>query len=167
MKKSIITLLVCFVVLSCLFGQHTIERQVIASAGGFGETSSYLVSATVGEVATASFISGDFVLTQGFQQAGDQYTAVNDIYKTVAYNFYPNPTSGDATLELNMPLSAALNFEVFDVSGKSLWKINKDVSEGIFRQKINLNNIPAGSYFIKICDPDSELLQTIPFKKIR
>lgn len=167
MKKSIITLFICLTVMGCLFAQHTVERQVIASTGGFGETGSYLVSSTVGEVATASYISGDFVLTQGFQQAGDQYTAVEDIYKTVAYKFYPNPMAGDATLELNMPLSAQLNFEVYDVSGKSLWKINKDVAEGLFTQKMDFNNLPAGSYFIKISNPDAELLQTIPFKKIR
>jgi hypothetical protein len=50
-----------------IFAQ-SIERDVVASSGDYYESGGISLSWTLGEIATETYISGDNILTQGFQQ---------------------------------------------------------------------------------------------------
>ena len=66
--------LICFttflLITSHLFAQ-SIERDVVASSGDYFENANGSLSWTLGELATETYISGNAILTQGFQQPGD------------------------------------------------------------------------------------------------
>ena len=167
MKNNILSTLAFLFVASGLFAQLQIERQVIATSGHFGDTGSHLVSSTVGEVATASYLAGNFHLTQGFQQSEDIVSSTDDVTLKVDFKFYPNPTSGEAFLELNMPMAADLNFDILDVAGRNLGQMERQVNEGFFKQEFDLHHLSPGAYFLRIQNEDAELLQSIKFMKIR
>lgn len=167
MKNNILSTLAFLFVASGLFAQLQVERQVIATSGHFGDSGSHLVSSTVGEVATASYLAGTFHLTQGFQQTEDLVSSTADANLEVDFKFYPNPTSGEALLELNMPISADLHFDILDVAGRNVSQMERQVNEGFFKQEFDLHHLSPGTYFLRIHDVDSELLQSIKFVKIR
>ncbi len=166
MKKIILSTLTCLGFTCCLFGQYQVERQVIASAGIYGTTTTHHVSSTVGEAVSATFIGGSFQLTQGFQQADDVVNAASNKYQSVGYKFYPNPANREATLELDMPFAATLDFKVLDLNGRMLLDLPKSVTEGHFQQSFNLDALGDGTYFLHIADVEGEHLTTIEFVKV-
>ena len=166
MKKISITTIACLISACCLFGQYTVERQVIASAGGYGLTASHQVSWTLGEVATATFIGGSFRLTQGFQQPGDLVNASLEQFRLAGFKFYPNPAHEAAQLELDMPFQATLHFRIIDVSGRTLIDLEKEATEGLFRLPFDLSALVAGPYFLQISDTTGERLTTIRFVRM-
>ncbi|MBK9017373.1 MAG: T9SS type A sorting domain-containing protein [Saprospiraceae bacterium] len=166
MKKIILSTITCLSFTCCLFGQYQVERQVIGSAGSYGTTANHQVSWTVGEVATASFIGGSFQLSQGFQQADDLVNDASDKYQLVGYKFYPNPANREATLELDMPFAANLDFRVLDLNGRTLLDLSQAVTEGHFQQSLDLYELSDGTYYLQIADEEGERLTTIAFVKV-
>src|SRR5690606_26014262 len=60
-------------------------------------------------------------------------------------NIYPNPSSGNVSIRfLNLPEDGA-DIHIFDISGKQIF--NRKVKTNI--EVINIENFPAGVYFIK------------------
>lgn len=166
MKKTILSTLTCLSFTCCLFGQYQVEREVVGSAGSYGTTANHQVSSTVGEVATATFIGGSFQLSQGFQQTDAVVTDAPDKYKLVGYKFYPNPSNIEATLELDMPFVANLDFRVLDLTGRTVLDWSQAVTKGHFQQSFDLHEWSDGTYFLQIADKEGEHLTTIEFVKV-
>ena len=61
---------------------------------------------------------------------------------------YPNPTSGELTIEYENPLKEIGTFKLYDFMGKPLLSI--DLSPNSRSQKLELSNHPSGIYFYKI-----------------
>jgi hypothetical protein len=77
------------------------SQQVTASGGGHYESDSYQFYATIGESVIAT-VSGDYILTQGFQQSKYTITGIYS-YKSFDKNFsiYPNPLKDDLMISVN------------------------------------------------------------------
>jgi hypothetical protein len=62
--------------------------------------------------------------------------------------FYPNPTTGTFTLEINEnDLTQGLSAQICDLRGKKILEINLN---GLSKQVISLENQPKGMYFIRL-----------------
>ena len=61
---------------------------------------------------------------------------------------FPNPTNGNIQIEWASPLSSAVSFSVFDVSGKLVFE-KRFLPTGL-RESINLNGLPNGMYIYKL-----------------
>lgn len=61
---------------------------------------------------------------------------------------YPNPTSGDFEIVLNLPASTQISFIMYDVIGN---EIRSEVvsASGTFKKKFTLQAMPSGVYFLK------------------
>lgn len=63
---------------------------------------------------------------------------------------YPNPTSTTAVLEIESPKAADANIHVYTATGQLLKSIVSDVQVGANILSIDVQDLPQGSYFLKI-----------------
>ncbi len=64
---------------------------------------------------------------------------------------YPNPTKGDATLELDIERKGQFEIEIFDMTGGVIDKIHTgELEEGRQRFDLALSHLPSGMYFVRV-----------------
>ena len=78
----------------------------------------------------------------------------------IAANFeiYPNPNKGNFTLRGSNIFALRLNYLLYNMSGQLVWKKE---NESLFAQEnteIQLSNIAAGVYLLKIQDASGRIL---------
>lgn len=155
------------VVAATIINAQSIEKQVIASTGGVLSNGTYEISATVGETVVETFISGTLTLTQGFQQANGSQTSVEELVVTANYKLYPNPTLGNAILELESVNSdATISLIMYNTIGKLIY--SKTIilqANRITTINLDLTNHSNGVYFVNILDSKSTLVNTIKLIK--
>jgi hypothetical protein len=160
-----------FLLLGALLVTHalnaqTIERQVVSSGGGYNSASGVSISSTVGDLVINTSTVGSFTLTQGFQQSTLPSTGVDMVKTDVKYQLYPNPASNEISLSLQSTNKVTLSFLILDVSGKLIYRLNNESSNGnAYQHTFNVSGYAAGNYFMKIVDLQGSNVQTIPFTK--
>jgi hypothetical protein len=78
-------------------------------------------------------------------------TSVNVISRpTLDCNIYPNPNAGTFILDYAGERSETLDISVYDMPGKSVFNRSWNVSGGYNFLPVQLNEIPAGIYFVKV-----------------
>lgn len=115
MKTQILTIVFLAGAIICF--SQSIERNVVGSSGDYFEGDDISLSWTLGEIATETFISGDNILTQGFQQP----SITLRIYVEIS-SFLEGPFNGtDMNTDLNnlpdFPLSQPFNQSPWNYSG--------------------------------------------------
>jgi hypothetical protein len=63
-------------------------------------------------------------------------------------HIYPNPTSGDFEVVLDLPAASKVEFSIVDVLGKKVFDEEMTAS-GNFRKKFSMQTLPAGVYFLR------------------
>jgi O-acetylhomoserine/O-acetylserine sulfhydrylase-like pyridoxal-dependent enzyme len=63
--------------------------------------------------------------------------------------FYPNPTTGEATLDVNSVEGGVATVEVFSITGALVNTVSNSIRVGQNRINVDLNGVPAGIYLIK------------------
>ncbi|TET45510.1 T9SS type A sorting domain-containing protein [candidate division TA06 bacterium] len=64
---------------------------------------------------------------------------------------YPNPCSGTARIQYQLPTSAYVNMSVYDVSGRLVTTLmDEHMASGIYSEIWNAGNLPSGSYVCRV-----------------
>jgi len=164
MKKTILIIMALVPVF--LFAQSA-ERQVIGSAGGFTSNSDFKVSNTVGETVIATGTSATLILTQGFQQPGEETIGIEDIETGLSVNVYPNPVKGIVNLELDAPNAMEIDIQVLNFNGTLISQpVQKQKVFGYSTHEINFSNLAPGNYFLRLQNSKGNLKQTIKIVKV-
>lgn len=66
---------------------------------------------------------------------------------------YPNPTTNYLTLNIGNAALSALNFQLYDITGK-LIESRKIISS---IETIDMENLPTATYFLKVADNNKEV----------
>jgi hypothetical protein len=66
------------------------------------------------------------------------------------FKLYPNPTSGEVTLELNGFASGPAELRLLDVRGRTIMTRKEELTTGLQFIKLNLHNLINGNYMIQI-----------------
>ena len=75
---------------------------------------------------------------------------------------YPNPTTGDATIEYTIPAAGYVSLEVFDLAGKKIKTLlNGQKNSGIYTYNLNTRNgyLQPGTYAIKLYSAGKQAAQ--------
>lgn len=115
MKTQILTIV--FLAGAMMCSAQSVERDVVASSGDYYEGTNISLSWTLGEIATETYITGDNILTQGFQQPHITLRIYVDITA-----FLEGPYNGtDMNTDLNslsdFPLSQPYNQPPWNYAG--------------------------------------------------
>lgn len=97
-----------------------------------------------------------------------QTLAVEEIAESKQLNVFPNPTDGkEITLAFDCPQAAAYSLELVDITGNSVnsYFSGKIIAVGSYTEKINLNGISSGTYFLKLRNNNKEFVKKIVVKK--
>lgn len=71
---------------------------------------------------------------------------------------YPNPNNGQFMLDYNGVQSEQLNVSVLDMTGRQLMNFDWQVTAGINQKNISLNQLPAGTYGLRVKSGDAATL---------
>ncbi|MEX1193232.1 MAG: PKD domain-containing protein, partial [Brumimicrobium sp.] len=81
-------------------------------------------------------------------------------------SLYPNPASSTINLKVESSKSSQVEYKVLDVTGKIVINNSMTISSGINDEKINVDHIRQGVYFIQITSlTTGERLDTLKFVK--
>ena len=139
----------------CLFFSKSnaqyLQSSVISSGGDNYKQIYASMNWTIGEVASESFLAGDYFFNQGFQQG--QFGGLNSIEEQVSegkiFALYPNPSSDIIHLKFIIPnVSRKFKVKVFNMLGQL--NFEDDFSNGDISFEISA--FPSGFYIVEVLD---------------
>jgi len=157
-KDSMKTILITFLLVISL---RLFSQEVVATAGSTLSNSSGSISYTIGEGIANTLTKGDKTLTQGFQQTNLTVSMVSEL-KNLDFSIsaFPNPTEDFLTLKLTKEDITGLQYLIYDMNGKLLFKKNIESNE----TKIIVDQLSRGIYILKV---QSGLQELKAFKIIK
>ncbi|MBK6930618.1 MAG: T9SS type A sorting domain-containing protein [Saprospirales bacterium] len=138
---------------------QTIDRQVVASSGGYSATPDNTISGswTAGEIVAGPLIQPgfDLIITQGFQQP-DLFDAsigvgVQDVsLEMFGIKVFPNPVNQKLIIQVDNAGIKAPWLKLFDLQGR----LFQEMPLVYGHQEIDLSAMPNGSFFMHFSDAD-------------
>lgn len=114
----------------------------------------FAVDQAAGDTGTFNQWSIELCTTTTTVVLGDNDFEFND------FALYPNPSNGEFTLEFNSNSGKDINVNVYDISGKLVFKNEYD-STSRFQKQIALNNVSTGIYIMKVNDGDKTVTRKL------
>jgi hypothetical protein len=139
-----------------VFGQ-SISQAVINTTGGFGETASFSLTYSVGEVAVTTEAANNIIITQGFLQPNDN-TVNTQTQTLLKFNIYPNPTHNQISFEGDLHLISKVL--VVNSLGQRILTIT-NISE-----PVDLSNLSQGIYILKFFNTENITTQSYQIVKL-
>jgi hypothetical protein len=129
---------------------------VVSTSGAFFSNGAGMLSTTIGELAAVTTLTdGSNFLTQGFQQPWDFNVSVPEIHANgLAFDVYPNPSSGLIILAMNTDRDSKVSVKVYDVLGKAVYFETIDHSSGFAAHEINLKTMSQGIYLLEVSNTE-------------
>lgn len=81
-----------------------------------------------------------------------------------ASSIYPNPTTGNATLNIEATISQDINVRVVSLNGQILSEATANVTSGSNQIAVSMEDLDAGSYLVQVTDADGTV-QTVSIVK--
>ncbi len=86
-------------------------------------------------------------------------TSIQQIEGLKALNLYPNPTSDQTVLSMSLDQSKAIQIELQDILGRTVWSKSLGV-QSVVEYRLDTKDLVAGTYFIRVWANDQ--FETIP-----
>ena len=149
---KILQIIFCCLLTMPFLKSQDVSSYVINSAGTFLSSNASSAYVNIGEPISTEIGQGDVLVSQGFLQV----TLLNEVVNTESIlteriSVYPNPVSQYIQLELHERVGN-YEAELYDLQGQLL---SKEVIHNQI-QKINLQNLSAGTYLLRIKNEDNK-----------
>ena len=141
-KKTVVLLLLYFGIITAK------AQQATTAAGGNATGSGGSVAFSVGQIVYTTNTGTTGSVAQGVQQPYEIsiVLGIEDHLINLDMQAYPNPTTNYLTLNIGNAELSALNFQLYDISGK-LIESRKIISSS---ETIGMENLPSATYFLKV-----------------
>ena len=80
------------------------------------------------------------------------------------FNIYPNPTSGNFTIDYSATGKAPVAFEMMSFDGRIVWQSNTTTLAGSNSIRVENIRVPAGIYLVRMRTPDGDLGRKLVIK---
>lgn len=101
----------------------------------------------------------------GSDTFGDSITlssvGLNDMFATGDVSVFPNPSTGEFTISMDVLTSTDVEIRIENVLGAIVYESTPGVIEGVHTEEVNLGGSPAGMYFIRILAGEGQLVKKI------
>jgi len=118
---------------------------------GYPEDKRYLIGTIDFDIPNLGQKSG---LTLDFRQTPCKATTklnFSPTSKSIGLEIFPNPGKDEISIRFNSNSSSSARFVIYNLSGKEIYsKEFKNLDDGVFVGKINLQQIPEGVYIAKL-----------------
>jgi hypothetical protein len=155
-----------FLLLTVKAFSQELSHQVMLPASSIVTVGNISFSQTVGEFAVTTLSSGDYDLTQGYQQRRMEPEGKDSVVGT-GVNAYPLPVSNNLTIELFSEQARDLDVRILNLYGAELYHRNFTFP-GSFYYKIeyDVSSFPQGLYLLRVESKDRYLKRTIKIEKL-
>lgn len=75
------------------------------------------------------------------------------ITEPILLNAYPNPTTGDVSIEWNSPARQAVRLQLLDAGGRVIQQLNRQATGSLQTEAFQLSHQPAGLYLLRLTTP--------------
>ncbi len=121
----------------------------------FGETNQNLIPAESGNYSVGVNVNG--CVGNGEM---DVHIGIDDIVSAkTGMKLYPNPNNGAFTLNIYLPIAQTIDIQITDNTGKLIWMRSIYTQSGGERKTIQLNDISAGSYFLRVRGENTDMTE--------
>ena len=138
-------LCLCFLFLIALVGK---SQSVIGSIGGGGMVGNMNINYTVGEAVINTTKNDSATLTQGFHQSSYVLTAIKETFAAGAIKIFPNPTTSNLQIHLEVGEPKNISNSLYDELGRSI--ITSKASAAIWQT--DLSKFVSGYYLLTVTD---------------
>lgn len=149
------------------YGQISLDRQVIGSAGQSASTSSLLVDYTVGETMVTTASAGTIILTQGFHQPTDNLVSITPKEWDLSLQAYPNPTTHSVLLDFKVADPQELTLSVYHSNGQLVRPAEKLTLHDRLQHTLDFSRLSSGTYFIHLQDMHTAKNLSLTVQKIK
>ena len=91
-------------------------------------------------------------------------TASIEDFAFSGFNLYPNPSTGEFTLNLELINTEKVSVQLFDIRGRLINEKNYFNTNANFSEKINFNNTAKGLYLVKITNGNKQTTRKLVIK---
>ena len=92
--------------------------------------------------------------------ASSAATGISDNYSNGYLEFYPNPSNGKITLEMNKVINDKYNVRISNLIGQTVYSINEEIN-GFFKEDIDITKFGKGTYLITISNSSTSITQKL------
>lgn len=146
-------LLLHLILTSVAANAQSITPQVVASAGEHFSSGTSQLSWTLGETVIETVDDGTNIITQGFHQTQLTVTAITEREIDQYINVFPNPTSGELTIQFEENNSQQF-IQLYDMNGKLL--MEESISGQEQQTILQLNHFANAVYLLNINSKDGK-----------
>ena len=124
---------------------------VVSTSGAFYANGTGMLSSTIGEMSMVqTFSAGTSILNQGFQQTFDFATGINNPTVRNEMNIYPNPTSGNVSIQVPSSIHGEVYADVYDAIGKLVFRKTEKLTGQPVTLVLSLEDLTDGMYFVEL-----------------
>jgi len=139
-------------------------RSIVNPAGESHTSQRSSLSWTLGDIAAGYYLTPEIQYREGFQSTPLRVTGVDPLPLAWDVNVYPNPTDAVLTVAFGEEHPACV-LRLHDLTGRELQQI--DAAANAQRLELRLDDLPAGSYLLRIQDIHGERNATYQIRKTR
>ncbi len=144
-----ITLLVCIGI--SYTSAQSLSPTVVSTSGAFYSNGNGMLSTTIGEMTMVeTFAAGSAILNQGFQQAFDFSTGINNPTVRSGLSIYPNPTSGNVSVQIPSSFTGEVYANIYDAMGKLVFRKTEKLTGQTNTIVLSLEDLTDGMYFFEV-----------------
>jgi hypothetical protein len=152
MKKRLLPLLTLLGITATADAQQaTLQRAVVASAGGTAQLNQIIFQYTIGEVLTTTIALAPLMLSQGFQQpeiAGG--TVIPEAPLVYDFMVYPNPAKGQTKLVFDLVQDQLVHVQLVNNAGQTIRTIPLKLLAGKIAYTLPLYGYSSGLYYVTL-----------------
>lgn len=96
--------------------------------------------------------------------ANDGSSSANDLESVSDFSVFPNPTSGNVTIQIASLESRDMELRLQNISGVTMITRDLSLSQATQRVQLNLENLTTGIYFVRLIDGNQSVAKKLIIK---
>ncbi len=147
MNKIITIAILCM--LSVYSNAQIRFESTINTTGSSATNGSLQLEWSMGEqVSIQQFSAAPLIITTGILQGS--IVKIADPSVSAEIKLFPNPANDFFNASLQFAKTGKMHLQIFDMAGKQLSTFSKDYAVGIYSEKFNTKQLPAGTYIVQV-----------------
>jgi hypothetical protein len=164
-RKGAILVMVLFFLMVDANAQH-LSHQVLVPAANVLVGGGYNYSQTIGETAVEIIGTGEFTLTQGFQQPGITFI-LDPPPPGTGVEVFPNPVSDILYIKLWGKESRTFRISIININGMIVYSDEIKYSDNYYnKEEISVSNLISGFYFVRVLSKDGVINRSFKLEKM-
>lgn len=146
--KKITTIIILCLLAVCSNAQIRFES-TLNTTGSSATNGSLQLEWSMGEqLSIQQFTAGSLIISTGILQGS--IVKISDPSVNAEIKLFPNPANAFFNASFQFAKNGKMHLQIFDMAGKKLTAFSKDYVTGIYTEKFNTAQFPAGSYIVQV-----------------